>query len=958
MQSKSMMMTATCVALIVSGSAAAGSFEKNATGVVIKPDQGAAKEVRLEVMSENIIHVMKLDQSGKAITPSLMTVAAPCECKFTVSEKKGSSVTLNAGKLSATVSLNTGAVEFANAKGEVILKQASESLSPIDVGGKPFMAIKQGFNHGTKEAFYGLGQHQNNQMNMNGEDVLLQQHNMDVAVPFVVSDKNYGLLWDNNSISRFGDPKPYGPLARDLKLVDAQGKAGGLTARYYVEGKLVFTRHEADIAYQYTKDTVENWPKEVGDIKKLKDVKVVWEGTISSDKPGVHKMQLYSSDYATLTLDGKQVLDVWRQGWNPWYHNFEVKLARNKPVKLHLEWKTSGGMVTLTHNDPLPAPERHSLTFSSEIAQAINYYVINADNTDGVIGGYRHLTGQAPMMPKWAYGFWQSRQRYETQAQLLDTVKQYRTRGWPLDTIVQDWFYWPENGWGTHDFDKTRFPDPKGMVDEVHKNNARIMLSVWGKFYSNTDNYKELASKGHMWTKNVEDGTLDWVGPGYKNSHFDPYAKEGRDIYYRQLKTKLVDLGFDAWWMDNTEPDVHSNSRLSDFKKLIGPTVHGLGEVTFNSYSLMATQAMIDGLRRDQPDTRQFILSRSGFAGIQRNAVAVWSGDTVGRWNNLYDQISSGVNFSMSGIPNWTHDIGGYAQETRFQSGDIGSAQENRNVGGAQVKAEDMKEWQELNLRWFQFAAFSPLFRSHGEVVKREIYNIAPEGSEMRDSMVWYLKLRYRMMPYIYANASDIYYNSGTLMRGLVMDFPKDNQVKNIKDQYLFGRDMMVAPVSEYGALERSVYMPKGANWYDFNTGALYKGGSTVKVKAPLARMPVMIKAGAIVPMGPVMQYVDEKPDAPITLNVYTGANGSFSLYEDDGVTNAYTRGEFSRIPLAYDDKTGTVTIGARTGQYKGMVTKREFRVRFIKPGMSSADTLDASDKTVGYDGKAVTIKM
>eukprot|EP01034_Spumella_vulgaris_P032307 gene32307-39892_t len=625
------MTVAVWLALAATSQAHAASFEKTATGVVIRPDQGAAREVRLEVMKDNIIHVVKLDQPGKRLTPSLMTVAAPCACKFTVAEK-GQAVTLKAGKISATVSLADGRVQFADSKGKVFLKQAAESIAPVTVGGKPFVAITEGFNHGTGDAYYGLGQHQNGQMNLNGEDVLLAQHNMDVAVPFLVSDKNYGLLWDNNAISRFGDPKPYGPMGRDLKLVDDEGKPGGLTARYYVGGKLVLTRQEKDIAYQYLKDVAENWPRELGNLKDLKDVKVVWDATLSSDKPGVHKMQLYSSDYATLTIDGKQVLDVWRQGWNPWYHNFEVSFAKDKPVKLHLEWKPASGMVAITHNDPLPAAERHSLTMSSEVAEAINYHVISADSIDKVIAGYRHLTGQAPMMPKWTYGYWQSRQRYETQEQLLDVVREHRKRGWPLDAIVQDWFYWPQDGWGTHDFDKARFPDPKAMVDEVHKNNARIMLSIWGKFYANTDNYKEFAAKGHMWTKNVEDGALDWVGPGYKNSHYDPYTQEARDIYYRQLKTKLVDLGFDAWWMDNSEADVLSNSRLEDFKKLIGPTVYGAGEVTFNPYSLVHSQAMIDGLRRDQPDKRQFILSRSGFAGIQRNSVAVWSGDTVARW--------------------------------------------------------------------------------------------------------------------------------------------------------------------------------------------------------------------------------------------------------------------------------------------------------------------------------------
>jgi alpha-D-xyloside xylohydrolase len=946
---------ATAVAVLAAGHAMAGTFEKTATGVVIKPDTGAAKEVRLEVMADNIVHVVKLDQAAKSLTPSLMTVAAPVSGNFSVTASGKDSVTLKAKKISVAVSLATGQVQFFNAAGKAFLTQQAESMAPVDIDGKPFLAVKQGFNYGTKDAFYGLGQHQNHQMNLNGEDVLLMQHNMAIAVPFVVSDKNYGVLWDNNSISRFGDSKPYAWLSRDLQLTDADGKAGGLTARYYIGDKLVFTRQEKDIAYQYLKDVAENWPKEVD--PKAANLKVVWDGAMASPKAGVHKMQLYSSDYAKLSLDGKEIMDVWRQGWNPWYHNFEVKFESNKPVKLHLEWKPSGGMVAITHNDPLPQDERHSLTFSSEVAQGINYYVVSGENIDNVIAGYRHLTGQAPMMPKWAYGFWQSRQRYETQEQLLGVLREYRKQGWPVDNMVQDWFYWPENGWGSHDFDKARFPDPKAMVDEVHKANARIMISIWGKFYSNTDNYKELASKGYMWTKNVEDGALDWVGPGYKNSHYDPYTKEARDIYYRQMKPKLVDLGFDAWWMDNTEPDVLSNTRPADFKKLIGPTVYGGGEITFNPYSLVHTEGFYSHLKNDQPEKRQFILSRSGFAGIQRNATAVWSGDTASRWNNLYDQISAGVSISMSGIPNWTHDIGGYAQETRFQVGDVGSAQENRSTGIKQGNPEDIKEWRELNLRWFQFGAFSPLFRSHGEVVKREINEISPAGSPMRESMVWYDQLRYRLMPYIYSTAAETHYESGSIMRGLVMDFPQDDAVKNINDQYLFGHNMLVAPVYVYGARERSVYLPKGANWYDLYTGELHKGGTTATIKAPETRMPVLVKAGAIVPVGPLTQYVDEKPDAPITLVVYTGADGKFSLYEDDGVSNAYLRGEASRIPLSYNDRTGVVTIGERAGQYKGMVAKRQFKVRFIKPGVSSTDNFDVADKTVSYEGKTVTVK-
>ncbi len=963
---RTLTMVSLAALMLSAGTAMAGTYEKTATGVIVKPDIGSAKAVRLEVMSDSIIHVLAVDDPNREQMPSLMTVATPEGGNFSVSAAmtgKGKLahkvVVLKAAQASAQVDLKTGLVTFFNAKGQAVLTETSAAITPVTIEGKPYVATQARFNPGTTEAFYGLGQHQNAQMNLNGEDLLLSQHNMDVAIPFVVSDRNYGVLWDNNSITRWGNPTPYALFSRDLKLADEAGKPG-LTARYYVDGKLILTRTEDDIKYQYLKDIKDFWPTDPALSKQAtqgKTVKVVWDGTMTSDVSGVHKMQLYASDYADLTIDGKKVMSVWRQGWNPWYHNFEQSFTKGKPVKFHLEWTPSGGMVAVTHNNPLAPADAHSLTLSSEAGTGLNYYFIASNSLDGVIGGYRHLTGQAPLMPKWAYGFWQSRQRYETQDQLLGVLKEYRDRKWPIDNMVQDWFYWPQDQWGSHDFDPKRFPDPKGLVDGVHAMHGHIMISIWGKFYANTDNYKELDAKGYMFTQNVKNGTLDWVGPGYLNSHYSPYNQDARDIYYRQLKEKLINKGFDAWWMDNTEPDVNSNERPADFAKLITPTQMGPGAIVHNAYALMNTKAMYDGLKVDQPDTRQFILTRSGFAGVQRNAAAVWSGDTAGRWNNLYDQISAGVSFSLSGVPNWTHDIGGYAQETRYQGGDpAGASQENRALG-QYVKPGDLKEWRELNLRWFQFGAFSPLFRSHGEVVKREIYEISPEDSDMRDSMVWYDKLRYRLMPYIYATASDTYFNSGSIMRGLVMDFESDQKVKDIKDEYLFGKAILVAPVYEYGARTRSVYLPAGADWYDFYTGEKHTGGVQVTANAPVTQMPLFIRAGSIVPTGPVTQYVDEKPDAPLVITVYTGADGAFSLYEDDGVSNGYARGEFSRIPLSYNDKTGEVTIGARAGSYKGMVANRTFRVRFITPGVSTSAAMDDYSAEVAYTGAAVVVK-
>ncbi|WKL58882.1 glycoside hydrolase family 31 protein [Asticcacaulis sp. ZE23SCel15] len=954
---KPFMFAPAFAALLMASTALAGSFEKTATGIVVKPDSGPAKEVRVEVINDSVIHVLAVDDPARPQIESLMAMAKPAGA-FTVTGA-ADTVTLDAGKAKAVVSLKSGLITFQDASGKTLLTQAKADITPVLVEGKPYVATHAQFNKGTSEAFYGLGQHQNAQMNLNGENVELRQHNMDIGIPFVVSDMNYGILWDNNSVTRFGNPVRFGLASRDLKLTTPDGKAG-LTAKYYVDGKLILTRTEPDVRYQFLSDVDKYWPKDAALTKEAttgKKVKVVWEGTMTSDQPGVHKMRLFASDYAILKVGDKTLFDhdIWRMGWNAWYNNFEQSFEAGKPVPLSLEWEPSGGLISLHHSNPEPDADKHSLRFTSEAGTGLNYYFIAGKDIEGVIGGYHHVTGTPPMMPKWAYGFWQSRQRYETQDQLLGVLKTYRDNKWPIDNIVQDWFYWPEDQWGSHKFDPTRFPDPKGMVDKVHAQNARIMISIWGKYYPNTDNYKEFEAKGYMWTKNVELGFKDWVGPGYLNSHYSPYNKDARDIYYRQMKEGLVKYGFDAWWMDNTEPDVRSNTSPEEFAELITPTQMGPGALVHNAYATMNTQAMYDGLKVDQPDTRQFILTRSGFAGVQRNAAALWSGDVVGTWDNLFDQISAGVQTGFSGVPNWTHDIGGYAQETRFQGNDVGGLQENRAAGGTGT-AEDLKEWRELNQRWWQFGTFSPLMRSHGEGVKREIHEISPEGSPMRANMVWFLELRYRLMPYIYSAAADSHYASAPIMRGFALDFPTDTKAKNVNDQYMFGKSILVAPVTKYQATSRSVYLPMGADWYNVYTGAKTTGGQTITVDAPLDQIPLFVKSGAIVPMGPVMQYVDETPDAPLTLNVYTGADGSYSLYEDDGVSNAYIKGQFSRIPFAYNDKTGELKIGARSGSYKGMVASRTFKVRFIKDGGKTTD-FDASDKTVTYTGKVLTVK-
>ena len=932
---------------MASSAALAQSVERTESGIIVHPVSGPA--VRLEVYGDRIIRVTRAPTDIADVPPSLMVTAKPLSNHFTLDEDRNSPVVrLNAGQSSADVDIRTGAVSFRDAPGGkvVLAESGATAFASTIADGQPFVSIRQQFNRGTDEGFYGLGQHQNGQMNYNGEDVELAQHNMDVAIPIVVSTRNYGLLWDNNSITRFGNPEPYGLAASD----------GGWTATYSANGKVLAKRTEPAINLQYLENR-KDWPegtRTADDGSTVSGLEVTWAGTVVAKASGLHRFRLYSSSYARVFVDGRKVLDRWRQNWNPWYHNFDLRLAAGKPHKIRIEWEPNGGYIALLHADPRPEADRHSLTLSSELGKAVDYYFVGGRSMDEVIGGYRWLTGKAPIMPKWAYGFWQSRQRYETQEQLLSVLRQYRKRGLPLDNIVQDWNYWPQDQWGCQCFEASRFPDPKAMVDEVHGRGAHVMISVWAKFYKDIDNYRELDAVGgiyrNMVTSRPDEPTdpnyihgmyRDWIAAGYANAFYDPYNPRAREIYARQVIDGIASKGFDAWWLDSDEPDYHSNLSIEERKRRQSPTAIGPGAAYFNSYPLMHVGNVYDHLLQYKPDVRPFILTRSGFGGIQRDGAAIWSGDVASRWDNLREQISAGINFSMSGVPNWSHDIGGYTMEDRFIKPGVA----------------DLAEWRELNTRWFQFGAFSPVFRSHGENIRREIFEMSAEGSPTYRSMVWYDRLRYRLMPYIYTLGADTYFNDGTIMRGLVMDFAADRRSWGIDDEYMFGPAILVAPVTEYKARSRNVYLPARASWYDFYSGKSVNGGQTLSAAAPYERMPLFVLAGSIVPTGPAIQFTGNSSHSPVTLNVYTGADGSFSLYEDDGVSRQYLNGKYSRIPVRWNDKTKTLSIGAREGDgYPGMAGKREIRIRWIRPGRPL--DFDAADKVVTYAGAPLAVRM
>lgn len=945
-----------CLLAAVSSGALAQSYQRTATGIIVTPATGPA--VQLQSYGGGIIRVTQAGPVTLDQPASLMVRAKPVAGGFTVTEASGT-VTMSTGSAFADVDRATGKVRFRDASGHSVLEQSGPpTFKPTSAEGTPWLSISQQFNRGSDEGFYGLGQHQFGQMNYNGEDVELMQHNMDVAIPFVVSTRNYGLLWDNNSITRFGDPEPYAYAGAPGDGLEVNG-GDGWTATYSVKGKTIAERQEPTIQLQYLED-VNRWPagtRKPDMQSTVEGLHVTWEGTVTPRAGGLHRFRLYGSSYFKVFVDGKELLDRWRQNWNPWYHNFDVELAAGTPHKVRVEWVPDSGYIALLHNDPRPEPDRHSLTLTSDFGRAVDYYFIPGGSMDEVIAGYRHLTGKSPIMPKWSYGFWQSRQRYETQDQLLGVLREYRKRKLPLDAIVQDWLYWPMDQWGCQCFDPARFPDPRAMVDEIHASGAHVMISVWAKYYRDIPNYDALKSIGGIYERMsnlrpdepkdpnyVKWMYLDWVGPGYFNAFYDAYNPAARDLYWSQVRDGIESKGFDAWWLDSDEPDFHSNISPAETARRMGPTALGPAEPYFNSYPLAHVDGVYQHQLADKPDVRPFILTRSAFAGIQRDGAAVWSGDVASRWDNLQEQISAGLNFSLSGGPNWSHDIGGYTMEPRFQK----------------PTAADLAEWRELNTRWFQFGAFSPIFRSHGENIKREIFEMSPTGSPTYKSMALYDRLRYRLMPYIYTLGADSYFRDGTIMRALVMDFAGDRKTWGIDDQYLFGPAFLVAPVTEYKARSRKVYLPAGSAWYDFYTGRSTTGGKTVTAAAPYERMPVFVRAGSIVPSGPAIQHTGEDKGGAVTLNVYTGADGTFSLYEDDGVSRQYLHGQYSRIPLKWDEAAKTLTIGPREGNgYNGMAAKRAINVRWMKPGIARALSFEAKpDASVSYTGAPVTVKM
>ncbi|WP_321479530.1 TIM-barrel domain-containing protein [uncultured Bacteroides sp.] len=938
-------------------SCAKAGYERIPDGVVVRLNQKQStdvKLVRLEVVNDKIIHVSATPSNAFSQTKSLIIIPWKSNHTFSVQEK-GDTVTVSTTALHAKVSTRTGEVSFFDVNGKAILcenKGGGKSFIPIEVEKTKGYTLRQVFESATDEAFYGLGQHQEDIFNYKGKNESLFQYNTKVSVPFIISNKNYGVLWDNYSLSRFGDERDYAQLNDVFTLYDAEGEKGGLTATYVPSPERkenIIVRKENSLCYEDIQ-SIKNLPQGF----PLNGANVTYQGELEANEDGCFRFQLYYAGYIKVYADGQLIVpERWRTAWNPNSYQFSLTMKKGKHVPIRIEWKPDGavsycGLRVLT---PVPEKEQQKLALFSEMGDQIDYYFVYGHSMDEVISGYRTLTGKAPIMPKWAMGYWQSRERYRTQKEMLGVLSEFRGREIPIDNIILDWNYWPENAWGSHGFDRSRFPDPKGMVDSIHAMHARMMISVWPKFYITTEHYKEFNDKGWMYQQAVKDSIRDWVGPGYVGSFYDAYNADARKLFWKQMQDSLYSLGIDAWWMDASEPNVRDCTDMDYRKKLCGPTALGPSTKYFNAYALMNAEAIYDGQRGVDPDKRVFLLTRSGFAGLQRYSTATWSGDIASRWEDMKAQISAGINFSMSGIPYWSMDIGGFCVEKRYERG-----QSIFNQTGKENA--DEKEWRELNTRWYQFGAFVPLFRAHGQFPYREVWNIAPETHPAYQSIVYYTKLRYNLMPYIYSLAGMTYFDDYTIMRGLVMDFGADTKVNNIGDQYMFGPAFMVCPVYKYTAREREVYFPSGCGWYDFYTGKYISGGQQMSVKAPYERMPLYVREGAIIPIRENMQYTDEKPSNRITLYVYAGQDGSFTLYEDEGVNYNYEKGKYASIPLSYDEAEHSLTIDERQGEFSGMLKRREFNMVMVSKEKAQSFDLNALGKIVVYTGEKLTVKL
>ncbi|MDY3784029.1 MAG: glycoside hydrolase family 31 protein [Candidatus Cryptobacteroides sp.] len=905
-----------------------------------KPVSGEASRIRIEAPAQTVIHVTASPDSRIPKKESLVVTGQGKRGRVKLKTiREDGYITVSTDSISVRVDSESGQMSFFDCQGKPLLENARSSFSRFNIEGEPLYSVVQTFDSPEDESFYGLGQHQSDDFNYKGKIEELYQFNTKISIPFIYSTKGYGLYFDNYSWSRFGHYEGERQLDELFILRDRNGSEGGLSGSYISADGHRVERTEPRLCWSDIYSAAEGLPKEIS----LNDSWACFDGSIEPLESGEYTFNLLYAGYVRLLADGKEVIpEIWRTTINPNVRRFTLKLEKGKKLPVRIDWMPDGNksFLALTAYPPLSEELKSKQIWYSEAVPCQDYYFIKGDRASEVIRGYRQLTGKAPMMPKWVLGYWQSRDRYYTQEQILSNLTEFRTRNLPIDNIVMDWNHWPRSKWGCHEFEQSRFPDPKAMVDSIHSLNAHIMVSVWPKFYPESGHYDEFLQKGWLYERSIRDSLIDWLG--YPYAFYDAYNPDARKLFWKQVEDHYIPLGVDAWWMDASEPNVLANTPMNYRKQLCGPTALGSSDEYFNAYALVNARGIFEGEAVTRKDHRPFLLTRSAFAGLQRYNTAAWSGDICARWEEMKAQISAGLNFSFCGIPWWTMDIGGYVPEKRY----IAACKAYEKNA---TESEDLDEWRELYTRWFQFGAFTPIFRSHGQYPLREPWNIAPEGHPAYESIRYYLGLRYRLMPYLYSLAGASYLDDEVLMRALVMEFPDDRASRSISDEFMLGPSLLVAPVCQYKARSREVYLPEcKGGWYNYYDGCPCASG-TILADAPYERIPLFVRAGSIIAEGPDCQSSSEGTPEELTLKVYSGADGQMKLYEDRGEGKEYENGWYSIIPVSFCSSEGILKIGQRNGSFEGMPLERTLKVVVFPSG---------SERTVRYDGHEIEIKL
>ena len=753
-------------------------YKRTADGASVRTQHGL---LELTLCGDSVVHISYTPSEASPVffnpKPWMAKTTWPA-VPFTLKEDPNHLVILSTQQLRVTVERDSSAVVFQDAQGRVLVREsaspAPREVAPVTVDREHAFRVSAYFDLAQDEGLYGMGQHQTGLLNQRGIDLLLTQDNTNITIPFLISSRGYGLLWNNASLGKY-----------------------------------------------------EN--------------------------------------------------------------HYQPKLA-----------------------------------LRADVADGVDYYFVYGPQFDRIVAGYRTLTGTAPMLPLWAYGFWQSRYQYRTQQEMLEVAAKYRELKVPLDNLVLD-FDWMQR-MGSNQF-TSGFPNPATMFSQLRDTHVHTMISVWPFYTPPSANFDAMSSRDYF----VTDGRTQ-VPSYYPGSRLlDAFNPDARKMFWQQIKTGLYDKDVAAWWLDSSEP-------LDFYGEEQGPMLEGariaLGSGTryADSYPFFETQAVYEG-QRATTDNRVFILTRSGFLGQQSHAATSWSGDIAPTFDSLRRQVPAGLNYSMSGLPYWTTDIGG------FLGGDPSDP-----------------AYQELYVRWFEYGTFCPIFRTHGARQANELWSYGPKAQKI---LTVYDNLRYRLLPYTYSLAWKTTSEGYTPMRALVVDFVADRNAVEIPDQFMYGPALLISPVLKSGATSRSVYLPDGSTWYDFWTGTNVKGGESTTSSAPLETIPIYIRAGSIIPMGPELQYTDEKPEDPIELRIYPGADGSFQLFEDDGLTYAYEKGQYATVVIHWHDATRTITLEDRKGSFPGMLKERTFQLVLVgrNHGVGEVPTA-APDRIVRYDGSPQTIRF